>query len=261
MRASRSQRVDGRACVSWAACLPLRTAADEPPLAPGARRSQPKARLIVLFASLVISAGGCAVTHDLGFRPGDASLVIPQHNYMPRNAAVCAAAPAFYGYHATCWSPWPDGWEGCPPLWGTASATDGDLLSPPQMDMPTPAPGDSALRNVEPSSPGPPVGSLAPVPERTHAAGGFLDYPRTEGSVLRVANGPSEALLAPAKKASVPPAPNAQGLPTEPFPPGDLKDPEGTTVLTSGVQEAYCSDQSDWLLWVEEDDSPAVEAD
>lgn len=84
----------------------------------------------LILASLLLSAGGCAhVTYhvDHAVQEGREILGMERWPYyhsratgeiVPKRLAathgVSHVEPAFYGYHATCWRPWPGGWCGCP---------------------------------------------------------------------------------------------------------------------------------------------------
>ncbi len=108
-------------------------------------------------------SGGCAVLRDLGLGACGGH-VRPCRGHRSRCEKVYAIDPVFYGYHPTCWRPWPEGW-GCPPpeQAGGIAADEIDLpgtewpeLAPPELLPEGPVPCTASME-----APGP-----VPEPDR-----------------------------------------------------------------------------------------------
>ncbi len=70
----------------------------------------------VWFALLACLGSGCHVTaHHLERYRSPMSRMFPYRDSGPPPAKRCVKDPCFHGYQATCWTPWPSGWTGCPP--------------------------------------------------------------------------------------------------------------------------------------------------
>jgi hypothetical protein len=225
---------------------------------------------------LLCSAGGCAWVHDLGYRPSDPAGPIQHHNYMPRRSQVCYASPVFHGYHPTCWSPWPEGWEGCPPV---TADTRVEVLGEPGVDTPTLAPTESGLQYPAPPLPSESSWQLVPVPQgRGNKAANVSDVLSRdevgrplEGDVPSVPtpspgpDNPFEDEESPAAESELGRVPETSGvirLEVEgPLTEGpSWRDGDAVSLsswLVSVTEEPASPDESDWLLSVEDDDLEA----
>jgi hypothetical protein len=63
-------------------------------------------------ASLLIPQSGCVFFLRPHFHEPAVHGVPPHMEFVPDPAC---GEPEFFGYHPTCWHPWPEGWIGCPP--------------------------------------------------------------------------------------------------------------------------------------------------
>ena len=127
---------------------------------PMANRNTPRL-LCAIWLGLLLSSGGCVlnefvVVEGLGFAGVDAPCAQPvDPYYVPPCANVYAMDPAFFGYHPTCWTPWPEGWTGCPPCVTTVG-------------MPMEAPGEDAAFSRTVAKPPSVLDELAPpIPDST----------------------------------------------------------------------------------------------
>ncbi len=233
--------------------------------------------LFTILSALLLpwGTGGCAVMHDLGFRPHDPSLVIPRNNYMPRGARVCPLAPGFYGYYATCWSPWPDEWEGCPPPQAGPGGTDADVFEGLRPDLPTPAPVDSALGYPRPPQLGRKGWGFVPLPPARLTEGnkevrspvpievgsppvgdeaGFTPASPTSDNPFQHQRPPSAMdSIGPAPETGWETPPSRQGQLTDSSTESDTLDGSVATWLASAAEDPAEVYVSDWLLYVEED--------
>ncbi|WP_146119267.1 hypothetical protein [Blastopirellula marina] len=80
------------------------------------------------------------------------SMTPPKSAACPRTPLPYCADPMFHGYHRTCWTPWPAGWENnCYPCPGGFEefheivVEPGEPTPPPEIvaPLPTPIPGIS----------------------------------------------------------------------------------------------------------------------
>ncbi|HUT92106.1 MAG TPA: hypothetical protein VMY37_21610 [Thermoguttaceae bacterium] len=118
---------------------------------------------------LLLCSGGCVlnefvVVEGLGFAGSDAPCAQPvDPYYVPPCANVYAMDPAFFGYHPTCWTPWPEGWTGCPPCVTTVGMpmeTSGEDAA----YSPTVAKPPSVLDELEPPIPDSTDWDIVPTP-------------------------------------------------------------------------------------------------
>lgn len=72
----------------------------------------------------------------------------PKSAACPRTPLPYCADPMYHGYHPTCWTAWPEGWQNaCPPpcadQFGTSVILTDDGTVPPEIlaPLPTPIPG------------------------------------------------------------------------------------------------------------------------
>ena len=135
---------------------------------PMANRNTPRL-LCAIWLGLLLSSGGCVlnefvVVEGLGFAGADAPCAQPvDPYYVPPCANVYAMDPAFFGYHPTCWTPWPEGWTGCPPC----VTTVGMPMESPGEDAvfsPTVAKPPSVLDELEPPIPDSTDWDIVPTP-------------------------------------------------------------------------------------------------
>jgi len=135
---------------------------------PMANRNTPRL-LCAIWLGLLLSSGGCVlnefvVVEGLGFAGSDAPCAQPvDPYYVPPCANVYAMDPAFFGYHPTCWTPWPEGWTGCPPC----VTTVGMPMETPGEDAafpPTVAKPPSVLDELEPPIPDSTDWDIVPTP-------------------------------------------------------------------------------------------------
>jgi len=108
--------------------------------------------------ALLLCSGGCVlnefvVVEGLGLGGCGVPCMQPvDPYYVPPCTDVYAMDPAFYGYHPTCWTSWPEGWMGCPPC----VTTMGTPIEAPGQDAaysPTVATPPSVLDELEPPIP------------------------------------------------------------------------------------------------------------
>ncbi len=134
---------------------------------------------------LLLSAGSgcCARAPRPGFLAHGLCGLIPWPGCGQQCAPVCVVDPFCYGYHATCWSPWPEQCGKCPtdplrllePPPGTPAADQTDATEGRQADdVPTPPVAPDGTVDLEliplPDS-APEGGKDAPVPPPTEGAG------------------------------------------------------------------------------------------
>jgi hypothetical protein len=91
---------------------------------------------------LVCTSGGCMRTPCSGLPGCGTCCLFPFHGCAHQQPAVSVVDPVCYGYHATCWCPWPEQCGGCPtvpvqPVAAPHSPTGEDEVS--AVDSPQPA--------------------------------------------------------------------------------------------------------------------------
>ncbi|MHC4404622.1 MAG: hypothetical protein ACYTG0_33635 [Planctomycetota bacterium] len=105
-------------------------------------KTEVKIALTLAASLLLLTGSGCATWHDLGHRrPADPAYPVQHNAYLPKHDQVCVSHPAYFGYHATCWNKWPEGWIGCPPADAPPVDQPG-LMEKIISGTPTPAPLD-----------------------------------------------------------------------------------------------------------------------
>jgi hypothetical protein len=219
---------------------------------------------------------GCTVWHDLGHRPADPALAIPHHNYMPRCTQVACMDPAFYGYHPTCWSEWPEAWSACPPP--AMAAEIGAEMGDVDAGFPTLAPEDAAAEPPIPPAPKPADWDQVPVPKEAPSEAASppegASLPPSGGVKPKLAPAPSGGGSPLSDEPATPaahdrPEQPAEAPEAEPLAPGaqgpqsrlesDADESSNVIQLMSAAQDDATPGHSDWLLWVEEHDP--VQAD
>ena len=102
--------------------------------------------LVVCVALWLTCSSGCRVADDSGQgNPRNACPLLPHSNPPAHPCQVRLVEPCFYGYEATCWHPWPDGWVGCPPCSaqiGTTMNVVGEIQPGSPTEAPSHAPAD-----------------------------------------------------------------------------------------------------------------------
>jgi len=175
--------------------------------------------------ALLLCSGGCVMNEfvaieGLGLAGCEAAGAQPvDPYYVPPCTDVYAMDPAFYGYHPTCWTPWPEGWTGCPPcvtaMGAPIQAPGQDAAYSPPMARPP-----SVLDELEPPLPESTdwdiVPSPAAAPPKPH---GGMPMPRQTGEPRRIeakAIEPSSPF-----REEAPPPPKAMEVPAETGPSED----------------------------------------
>ncbi len=121
----------------------------------------------ILLALLLSCGSGCVLNEFVaidgtGFVGVEGPCGAPcDPYYVPPCSDVYAVDPAFFGYHATCWTPWPEGWTGCPPSLtspGTPAGAAG--MAPPSLAKP-----GSVLDELQPPIPQSTDWDIVPSPD------------------------------------------------------------------------------------------------
>ena len=104
------------------------------------------ARNYVSIGWMLLAA--CALAGTAGCVSDDPFVAHPHHGHGHHHGAACIAPDWIcYGYHPTCWRPWPPECPNCPPF---------TLLEQPG--------GEMLKGPIAPVVPAPPVGDVLPLP-------------------------------------------------------------------------------------------------
>ncbi|MDA0658925.1 MAG: hypothetical protein O2931_00360 [Planctomycetota bacterium] len=172
-------------------------------------------------AGCVLTTTGCVkIGHEVRYtEPGRALNRIEDPYYhspqtgrivmRPKKAAqYCYSEPAFYGYEATCWQRWPDGWVGCPcqeeeiavatPIRGPEQLPAAEAETPSQIHTPptSTAPSTPPAEQPSPSDRGSYDDAYDPTTIPVEPQSGLADATRTvevpRPSQVETANLPTE---------------------------------------------------------------------